>query len=573
MPASSSAVLSRGCCGGWFDATLSSDGVACVQPRQSNVKHTIVRLTLLGTIALGACSVERDPLLSRRCDTDSDCPVGARCLQDFCSVPNRDTDDVDVDSQDATEDPSHAPDTMIPDDDADSGNCADRLEICDGLDNDCDGEEDEGVGMAPCPVQEGVCAGAMGACVGGQRQCGDDNYLAAAVTNGSTFDGVGAPEFSCDGADNNCDGQVDERCCSRVNDAWQRVDLGVAAAARQLRPSLLRVPGGLLVAWQDTDAPSREALDDGSIRLVSVPDDSEPVLVRESEAMVEAQVLPVLVGTAGGPQIVFGAVGDTVSWIHRVDAAADAAEERIHTLPQGSHVSGIDATPSATQILTVWDEVSVDGRHAIRAMLVPDEGGAKAVRVADNELRRPAVAVLDDTALIAYWDSSRGLRFRAFDASTLESVGGNNVHQLDGIPAQRPDVFTTDTEFRILYTPASQTELLLMTVDRQGASVGIPPRIRTGASDAIRSPRGVSLGAGVGVTWLEGGTLYYRLVPENAETGDTVVLRTASSPADAGIAIARVSSQEFAVATVDSDTGAVHVGRFNALGLPLCRAQ
>ena len=72
-------------------------------------------------------------------------------------------------------------------------------EVSDCLDNDCDGEIDNGVGPPVCEPQVGVCASAEFTCdPSGGFSC---DY---------PEEWEGAVEFSCDDLDNDCDGTVDE---------------------------------------------------------------------------------------------------------------------------------------------------------------------------------------------------------------------------------------------------------------------------------------------------------------------------------------------------------------------------
>ena len=77
-------------------------------------------------------------------------------------------------------------------------------EICNGLDDDCDGQTDEPAELAapPCAEQDGVCAGSVRTCRGsaGWTSCNGPEY-------GDRFERT---EVSCDGADNDCDGVTDE---------------------------------------------------------------------------------------------------------------------------------------------------------------------------------------------------------------------------------------------------------------------------------------------------------------------------------------------------------------------------
>ena len=67
-------------------------------------------------------------------------------------------------------------------------------EICDELDNDCDGDTDEDLG-------ESICG--LGVCVHSQRKCIDGETKVCDPMEGSA-------EESCDSLDNDCDGETDE---------------------------------------------------------------------------------------------------------------------------------------------------------------------------------------------------------------------------------------------------------------------------------------------------------------------------------------------------------------------------
>ncbi|MBU1992728.1 MAG: putative metal-binding motif-containing protein [Patescibacteria group bacterium] len=77
-------------------------------------------------------------------------------------------------------------------------------EVCDGLDNDCDGGVDEGLVCICSPGDTQACGSSVGECKSGTQTCEADK------TWGECTGQVGPQAEYCDGKDNNCNGLTDE---------------------------------------------------------------------------------------------------------------------------------------------------------------------------------------------------------------------------------------------------------------------------------------------------------------------------------------------------------------------------
>ena len=215
----------------WLVTTQDGSGRWCTAAECWNrYSATAYSILVLERSLGGVCIVDDDD--DGLCSTDDNCP----------DVPNPDQTDTDGDGVgDACDNCLNEPNRDQVDDDADAiGDACDDLvcapdglpDLCDGRDNDCDGQVDNGSDGAE-PIAPGPCAtGQAGICARGQRACLDGNVVclpdaAPGVEvcnrrdddcNGTIDDGLvnvcgvcGAdPVETCNGLDDDCDGQTDD---------------------------------------------------------------------------------------------------------------------------------------------------------------------------------------------------------------------------------------------------------------------------------------------------------------------------------------------------------------------------
>ena len=144
-------------------------------------------------------------------------------------------------------------------------------EICDGVDNDCDGDTDEG--LYPCSTE---CGDGQALCVDGQLTLCNAPVPEEEVCNYLDDDCDGevdegqlnacgvcgdVPEDFCNGVDDDCDGDIDEdliQTCATICEEGYQLCLGGSWAACTAQPPLEEVCNGL---DDDCDGQVDEGLD------------------------------------------------------------------------------------------------------------------------------------------------------------------------------------------------------------------------------------------------------------------------------------------------------------------------
>jgi hypothetical protein len=258
---------------------------------------------------LCGCQFDDSALAGRACGADADCAPGFICTEGYCLAGGRVGPAPDVGS---TPDVSPPLDASEPDVQA----CIPEPEICNGEDDDCDGVADNDVAPSPCQVGVGVCqrdgetvcANAVESCgtpqgPAGQEVCNglddDCDGIVDEAEDGGPLQEIcypGAPaelDFGCEqgmqicnegawgacegavtpavevcnGLDDDCDGRVDEGCgCADGEreaylDAAQWPDIAGCAGEWPDQPSLRDPATEGDVCGDDTGEPCRVPAD------------------------------------------------------------------------------------------------------------------------------------------------------------------------------------------------------------------------------------------------------------------------------------------------------------------------
>jgi|GEM_PF-2812159 len=323
----------------------------------------VIRVAL-AAVLLASCNAYNPELVDCkvRCGKDSSCPAGRECKQGWCRPPNT-TSSCECSPGDVRACGGGMgeckPGTQTCTTTGSWGQCLGETkattEVCDGKDNDCNGQKDDLVTDAPkCPKSLGVCATALQECVAGvyPGTCEDAAY-------GVDYQ---AAETRCDNKDNDCDGVVDGKP-TRV----LMSDVGDFA--------LSEYDGGFsMVGMQETTQSDGGSATEYRLMLLRL--DAELKSVGTLIAVAPPQDVPfhfdARAAPAGDTWVAWGTravdAGFTLTVVDRAGASLDAK-----TFTATERVGPISLGASATKVTLAWP---AHFRQVARvATFIPEDGG------------------------------------------------------------------------------------------------------------------------------------------------------------------------------------------------------
>jgi hypothetical protein len=476
---------------------------------------------------------------------------------------------------------------------SDGCECAVRLEVCDGEDNDCDGlvdSEDPDM-VHDCAQRSGVCSGSMQECSDGELlSCTVEQYTQHALDRDLLYqDGQ---ETHCDEQDNDCDNRVDDACCGAA--FFQ--PLGQPRGT-EVRPVLAQ--GGdadrWLVAWQETDAEEihEESPRQGRLRWVRTNFLGVPL---ERVTGEDGGFSPAVTWTGEGWTLVNSA-GSSIRWrriapdgtvTHQATILAnvDAVYDELEIVHLGNGRTLLAWTTHRAQLVFP----ACMGVRCVEMAIVEADGTAgEAVQLGDPNLSRehwynghPSVVPHAGGAAVVWAEDTvapHKIAIRIVNAQFEPATATYLTLPARGedYAAAHPALMAYRTGFAVLYEAyvGDFQQIMVQVLAADGASVGQPRALTVGA--VVKSwPQVVAQSdGGTGLVYRAGeDVVYQRLTDALMPTGEPVTLLDGANPAWESIAIGpgtrSVSKLITAHTVADDPLVRTQQREFNELGQLLC---